>query len=437
MGRRLPITRLIVLIAMLAVLGNATLVSAQTAIQSERGSTSTIVGAIEASIAKTGYTATDDLWVWRARGKQHIIESRTVRTELSYTDTFGQIGLTGEPGTIPIEMRHRMSLEIRPVQRTRSQREGIGDSKTAQEVSVSGRATAVLNWFVPDVGDEVLISSLSWDARIDGRGLCIGDDCDLVYELSGTLRTPNGQRTCGEMNLVLSSDVDLNAQALGFKSVSGMDPWSELVNSGEIGLRVAPDGSTCLKKGIDSLATLTGDVNFFYGDIENDGPYTIDRPHRVMPGDNIRLEYLDIPVNFLQRPENAGDELWDPDQAPAQMMQDMRVELALRGEDRIILVGEVRGQFLSGLEAAGEIRGEGTLDDRGRYEITMIRDFDIFGDRGTTRCGSMSLQVTVYFTPGDGRTPPIWTFGTDGAGSITLLESERCVLDGSKSNGDI
>jgi hypothetical protein len=417
--------RVIVITLLLAVVGSTAAVSAQAPDRGRADSSRSIVGDVESTMAQRGYTATDDLWQWREQGSRQIIESRTINSTLSYTDSFGQIGVH------LIDMRHQMTLEIRPAPGSNRGRGNLGDDRAPREMTVTGRASATQDWFVPDVDDEVLlrVGTLAWDARIEGRGLCSDGQCDLDFELSGALSTPDGRSSCGAMSLVYAGGLDLPGQVMEFKALSGMGGVHELVAIGRAEFNVAGDGSTCLKKGVDTVADLIGNVEFTYGDVGNDGPFTIDRPNRVMPGDNVKLVYRDIPVNFEQPVENWGDQLWDPELAPVQMLQDMTVEIGLR-EDELILIGDVRGEFPSGVLTSGIIRGHGTRAVDGSYEISMTKGFEFTVSRVNTGCLSMELDVTAYYTPGNDRVAPSWTFGTDGNGKMVMIDDILCALTG-------
>lgn len=413
--------RLIAVVALIAVLGHTVFVSAQSSDRGGGNSGDSIAESVDIEFEKLEYTATDDLWEWRDRGNQRVIESQAIHTMLSYTDSFGQIGLIDPGERVDIDMHHRMSLQLKPAPGSNGQRNRDLVGKLAKPVTVSGDATARLNWSIPDGDSNVILTALRWDAKVDGSGECVGDDCELGYQLTGKLSTADGQRNCGEMTLSFESSVEMNEQILEFKAGADL--------SSKIRLLADRDGTTCLAISAERDELISGDVGFDVG--ANGESFTLDQPTRVMPGDNVQIDYRNVPVAISQ-PDAAEGGFWDIYQSPVLMTQDMSVEFGFipTGETAMFAMsGTVRGEFPSGVIAVGEISGRGALNDYGMYEIVVQGEFDMLADRGSVRCGKMSIEVTTEFSPGAKSDTPLWTFHNDGAGSIDLLNSERCILN--------
>lgn len=382
---------------------------------------------------QTTYTATDDLWTWRSNKQRTSVRSQRIESIMTYE------GRTDEQRTDDIWspgdqllMEHEMDLDLRYVPDMDSDSSGMV-SRT-QRVEVSGRAngrvrTPDLGWFVPDVDDEVIVGAVSWNAKISGDGTCVGEECDITYEMSGPLRAADGGRTCGELSVSANSVVNPADQVWGFKSVAGMD--SELHESAfmsaDMTLDVAADGSTCFI-GETEKNHLTGEVTFSYSEVALGGP---DTTTRVMPGDNVQINGLyegsGIEVDLFNSPESRGDTLWDEAANPLTLLESMRVAVRYDSErQKAGMSGNVRGEFPSGLIAEGRVSGQGDCvdgDNGVSCEIEMLQTFDILEERSGNRCGAMSLSVTAEHVPGESL-----TFGDDGTGVITLRDNPNCAL---------
>ncbi|TVR74489.1 MAG: hypothetical protein EA415_05600 [Sphaerobacteraceae bacterium] len=374
-----------------------------------------------------GYTATDDLWTWRVQKKRTSVQSQPINSVMTVMETRQPASDTfWKPGD-ELQMQHQMRVDLRYVPDMDSDSSGM-ISRT-QLVEVSGRADGRLGWFIPDVGDEVIVGALNWDAKVVGSGTCIGDDCTIIFEMTGSLR--DHKRKCGEMTVVAESTVNSADQVWGFKSISGMDSEADdlAFMRASLALDVAADGSTCYI-GETEKNHLTGEVSFFYSQTALGGP---DTTTRVMPGDNVQIDFYnrhEIEVNLVSSEEGRSDTLWDPATNPLAMLQDMQVEVRYDSERNLAgMSGKVRGVFPSGLVAEGQVSGRGKCDINGDggviCEIQMIRTFDILEERSGKRCGSMSLSVTVDYVP-EGS----WTFRDDGRGVISLRENPNCTLIG-------
>ena len=372
-----------------------------------------------------GYTATDDLWTWRVQKKRTSVQSQTINSAMTVLETLQPASDTfWKPGD-ELQMQHQMNVDLRYVPDMDSDSSGM-ISRT-QLVEVSGRADGRLGWFIPDVGDEVIVGALNWDAEVVGSGTCIGDDCTITFEMTGSLR--DHKRKCGEMTVVAESTVNSADQVWGFKSISGMDSEADdlAFMRASLALDVATDGSTCYI-GETEKNHLTGEVSFFYSEPALGGP---DTTTRVMPGDNVKIDSYnrhEIEVNLVSSEEGRSDTLWDPATNPLVMLQDMQVEVRYDSErDLAGMTGTVRGVFPGGLIAEGQVSGRGKCDtnddDDLICEIQMIRTFDILEERSGKRCGSMSLSVTVDYVP-----EASWTFHDDGRGVISLRDNPNCTL---------
>jgi hypothetical protein len=376
---------------------------------------------------QTTYTATDDLWTWRSNKHRTSVRSERISSMLTYEGPIDEQRIDDIwAREDQLLMEYAMDLDLRYVPDMDSDSSGM---------VVSGRAngrvrTPDLGWFLPEIDDEVIVGAVSWNAKVTGDGTCVGEECDIEYEMSGPLRSADGGRKCGEMSVVARSVVNSADQVWEFKSIAGMDSEADDLAfwSASLTIDVAPDGSTCFI-GETEKNHLTGEVAFSYSEVALGGP---DTTTRVMPGDNVqiidRYDRRGIEVNLLSSQEGRGDILWDPATNPLTMLQSMGVEVRYdSGRNVAGLSGSVRGVFPSGLVAEGWVTGQGACVEDGNdgiaCEIQMIRTFDILEERSGGRCGSMSLSVTADYVPGES-----WTFRENGAGVISLRDNPNCSL---------
>jgi hypothetical protein len=400
------------------------------------------------------YTATDDLWTWRTnRNGSTSVQSGRVSSRLSFLETLEDIGDTfWQPGDTGW-LSHQMQVDLRYVPDMDSDSSGM-ISRT-RNVEVSGQASGRLGLpFRPEIGDEVIVGALTWNAKISGVGVCAGDDCEILYEISGKLSDRDGRRNCGDMSVTARSSVHTGNQTFGFNSVSGMDSETEVIEFAPTttSLRVSQGGVTCISGITGDSKTLTSDVRFYYGeevaDIDDARPYdlgaplrimpgdnvTINDPANVMPGDSIRLFYADIPVKLLESLDSIGDTLWDPNAGHMSMRQDMAVDLRFDPEQprNVELGGDVRVAFSSGVHGEGRISGSGTCEGE-NCTVQMIREILLFDARRSHPCGTMELAVTASIAYDNGIN---WTFQPDGSGSIILRDHPSCLLETLEDVGD-
>lgn len=388
------------------------------------------------------YTATDDLWTWRDRNTRQAVQTGSIRSVLTSLDSLERVDdPLWEPGD-SLLLDHSMDLDLRYVPDMDSDSSGM---------AVKGRASGTLSQFRPEIDAEVIVgNSLQWDAKISGDGTCTGEDCEIDFVLTGPLSGERGETNCGELTVEASSFVDTSARSFGFKSVSGMDSETEVLNLWDANLRMntSADGTSCFI-GETEKNVLSSRVNFYYG-LPTDEPaeLRLGKPdvHRVMPGDNVTIiGYRGFPIQLLETLEGIGDTLWNPEHGPLTITHDMLVELRYTpnrddsNSGSVILSGEVRGAFPkewtmpNGLVADGTIAGRGVCDGT-NCTIQIVRTLDILDGRSGSRCGTISTSETVQYVHG---VDPVWTFGTDGTGSISLRNHQHCLLDSIADVDDI
>jgi hypothetical protein len=368
----------------------------------------------------------EDGWQWRSTGERIRVQGDRVSAVMTFLDTLESIGDTlWEPGD-RLQLQFGIDIDMRQDPTT-------GPTVTrSTTLTIDGRVRGRLT-FISDVDDEVVVKAVSWDGKFGGTGVCVGDVCWVQYEMSGNLRDASGRGNCGDLTVKGRAVIDAGERTWQFVSSAGTDESDLAI----LDVRVGKDGANCFigetEKNIKS-----GDVRFYYGDVVADPslaqPFTLGEPARVMPGDNVQINvYRDIPVRLLETLDSIGDTLWDPNASPLLMTQDM--DVAVRYDPvshRVSLSGDVRGRFPSGVVAEGVISGQGVCADQD-CTIQMIRTFEILDVRGSTRCGTMQLGVTVHYSHGEN---PVWTFDTDGTGSISLRDHPRCLLETLEREGD-
>jgi hypothetical protein len=417
-------TRFALIAGFLALLVSVSAVAAQEPNRRITDTTGSMGGTANVVPIQTSYTATDDLWVWRSNKNRTSFESGDISAALTFLEApeSGPFWRAGEEASLTFQTKIDLRWYVPDM-----------DSDSSAMLTASGRASGDLNWFIPDIDDEVIVGGLQWDARVAGAGFCKGDDCTVIFEMSGPLSGAKGQNKCGQLSVAAVSSVSPSEREVQFKSRSGMGSDPEIVEywSANVSLDVARDGSTCFigetEKNVNSSR-----VTFYYGEESGDpAPHTLGEPDalRVMPGDNVKIiAYRDIPVRIS---EVVPDGLWDSAGGPLVMMQDMRVELRYDPRTSTVqLGGDVRGVFPKEWTLPHGLIAEGTISGRGLCEgenctIQMIRNFEILQARSGSVCGSMTLGVTVDYVHGQ---IPQWTFRTDGRGSITLRDHQQCVL---------
>jgi hypothetical protein len=436
---------LVRLMTVLVILVGASVASAQEEDRRIPGEREILGGQASFAPAQTSYTATDDLWTWRTNRNRINIQSNHISAGLTVIDTNQEPSRQFWNVGDQLSTQYEMDINVRYVPDMDSDSSGM--IRKGDPVEVSGGAAGQLSWFIPDLGDEVIVGTLNWDARITGSGLCQGEHCLISYEMSGPLTRDKRGATCGTLSVAAHAELNTDQDVQGFKSVSGMDVETEVVEfwTAELELNVARDGTTCYigetEKNVETRHERTGSVAFYYG--EERAPYRLGEPDatRVMPGDNVMLlDYRNIPVNLVAVADREGNSLWNPESAPLRMLQDMQVELRHDPErGTVVIGGQVRGRFDQEQTGSVALIAEGTIGGRGVCEgpnctIQMIRQFEILNTQSRTSCGTMTLGVTVDYVHGQ---EPQWTFGTDGFGSMTISDHSRCFLDSLEDIDDI
>jgi hypothetical protein len=451
MGRRWRVTRLVLALTLLVAIAGAQAASAQPPGRGNSGGTEPMSGSLIVEPIQTYTDVTNPLTTsWKSNRNRTRIEYPAFKSAISVVETRdaieGQFWSAGDE----LSLQQDINLDLRYVPDLDSDSSGMV-TRTSR-VEVSGRTSGQLSWFVPDVGDEVIVgsSALNWDAKIDGSGECLNDECTIRYVMTGPLSGDRSQGNCGELSVTAMSDVNIDDNVRGFKSVSGMDIETEVMDfwSAELKLATARDGSTCFI-GETEKNLLGSRVTFYHGRAdEQPGDLTLNEPDilRVMPGDNVKIiGYRDVPMQISQVPSDGSDQLWNPEHGPLTLTQDLLLEVRYTPDrsnpenGTVIVAGDVNGVFPkewtlpNGLIAEGSIAGRGVCTGN-ECQIQLVRTLEILQPRNRNSCGSLTLSESVHFLNADN---PELTFDTGGTGSMTLRNHQHCVLDTFESLDDV
>jgi hypothetical protein len=438
--------RLLLTISMIASFLIVPAVSAQGS-ELLRGTWTLAVPTPEPGIER-GYTAADDLWKWSSRRDRTTIQTVQIVSALSFDE----------------------NRSIQPIQKWDSSDGGhnsfsmqldwyvpdMDSDSSAMLTSLSGKAEGHVQLSYLTSENERSIVKLTWRGTVEGNGECTGGECAMLLDISGRMSDADGRRNCGDFALRTGSVIDPNKQSWTFTDISSDIP-SEVVTN----LRTSNDDVSCFIGETEKNLT-TGKVWFYYGpeqigdrltsyslgtpDAMRIGGRTINDPVRVMPGDNVRIEYRAVQAQLHEQRFRNVSLLWDPKHEPLQMEQDLRLDLQFSGRsnDELRLKGDIRGVVVLDqdletepirlAEFEGTLSGNGTKDPgTGIYNIRISGDLILNGKEGLSSCGTMQLNMSA--TLQYHRYPDL-TFLPNGAGDITVVNDSRCFLETLEDIGD-